>query len=66
MGKKKKITKKQIQLRIKEIEDNALAAFCDDANYNIFEWLDDETKLEYERLQFITGESDYDPNKKED
>ena len=37
MGKKKKITKKQMQLRMKEIEDNALAAFCDDSNYDIFE-----------------------------
>ena len=63
MGKKKKITKKQIQLRMKEIEDNALAAFCDDSNYDIFEWLDNETKLEYVTLQFALGESDYDPDK---
>ena len=49
--------------RIEEIETEAMRAFCEQSNHwDIFDWLDDKTRLEFERLQYAVGDSKYNPD----
>ena len=62
------MNKKQIeklQKRKLELEQQAIDAFLDDANFSTWDWLSGADRIEFERIQFKLGESNFNPDKVE-
>ena len=60
----KKKELKRLELKKQELENQALDALAEDSNFNVVDWLCAEDKLEYQRILYKLGDSDYDPDTK--
>jgi len=54
----------KMQKRKNELTEIAIDRCLDCINFDVYEYFDDDEKLEYEKLSYKLGESEYNPDKK--
>jgi len=58
----KKLSKKELKERLEDLEQVAEDNFIEQSKFCVFDYLDDSGREEFERIQFLLGESDYNPD----
>ena len=61
---KKKLTEKDLHLqeRYDELYDKAVSRYLDKTDFDITEWLSDNENLEFMRLEYKLGFTEYNPD----
>lgn len=60
----KSMSKKELKEYREELEKQAKENFIETSKFDIYAWLCGEDRLDYERINFLLGDSDFNPDEK--